>query len=79
MLRVLGEAETGENAGSSRRRPMGIDGIQPFVDFADAVGILGVLGFRKQLRALGGSGEHGLEGRRRAPRRFLRDIADARA
>jgi hypothetical protein len=49
------------------------------VDFADAVGILGVLGFRKQLRALGGSGEHGLEGRRRAPRRFLRDIADARA
>ena len=41
--------------------------------------IVDALGLSQQLGALGIGGEHGLERRRLAARRFLRDIADARA
>ena len=58
---------------------MGVDGIQPFVNLSDAVGILGVLCFRQQKRALGRGGKDGLEGRPHTAWRFLGDIADAHA
>jgi hypothetical protein len=58
---------------------MGVDGIQAFVNFADAVGIVGVLGFRQQPRALDRCGENGLERRRSTTRSFLGEVADARA
>jgi hypothetical protein len=58
---------------------MRVDGIEPFVNFTDAVGILGVLGFLQQSRTLFRRREHGLERRRRPARRFLGEIADARA
>jgi hypothetical protein len=43
VLRLLVEAEAGENARGPRRRAMGIDDVQPLVNLADAVRIGGVL------------------------------------
>ena len=77
MLRLLGEAETGENARRARRCAMRVDGVQPLVDFADAVRIVSVLGLSQKFRPLLRRGEHGLIRGRLAARRFLRDIADA--
>ena len=79
MLRLLVEAEAGENTRGPRRRAVGIDRSQPVMDLADAMRILGVLGLGKQSCPLGRRGEHGFEGRARASRRFLRDVADAQA
>ena len=79
MLRLLGKTETGENARRARRRAMRVDGVEPLVDLADAVRIVRVLGLRQQFRPLLRRGEHGLVRGRFAARRFLRDIADARA
>ena len=76
MLGLLVEAETGENAGRAGRRAMGIDGIQPLVDLADAMVVGGVVGFGQQRGALGRHGEHGVEWGRRSARRLLGDIAD---
>ncbi len=78
MLRLLRKAETGQNAGHARRRAMGIDGVQPVVDLADAMWVFGVLGLGEKLRALGRRRQHRLERRGIAARRFLRHIADAR-
>ena len=78
MLLVLGKAEPGQDARGARRRAMGVDHGEPLVNLADAVGIVGMLGFGQQFGAFGRRGKHGLERRRRAARRFLRDIADAR-
>ena len=79
MLRVFREAETGEDAGSAGRRAVRIDRVQPLVDLGDAVRIVGVLGFGQKLGALGRRRKHGLERRRLPARRFLSEIADARA
>ena len=48
MLRLLVEAEAGENTRGPRRRAVGIDRSQPVMDLADAMRILGVLGLGKQ-------------------------------
>ncbi len=79
MLRILGEAEPGEDARRACRRPMRIDRIEPLMDFADAMRVVRMLGLGHELRALLRRGEHRLERRSRSTRRFLRDIADARA
>ncbi len=79
MLRLFGEAETSQDAGRARRRAMRVDRVQPLMDLGDAVPILGMLGFGQKRGALGRRCQHGLERRRLTARRFLREIADARA
>ena len=79
VLRLLVEAEAGEDARGARRRAMRVDGVEPLVDLADAMRVVCVLGFGEQSRSLGRRREHGLERRCLPARRFLRDIADARA
>ena len=79
MLRLLVEAEAGENARGPCRRAMGVDGVEPLVDLGDAMGIARVLRFLEQGRSLGRRREHGLERRSLPSRRFLRDIADTHA
>ncbi len=77
MLRLLGEAEAGENARGPRRRAMGIDGVEPLVDLGDAMRVHGVIGLGEQRLALGVRRQHRLERGRRPARRLLRHIADA--
>src|SRR3546814_2152333 len=67
-----------QNACGARGRGIGVDRDQPFVEVAKFVRVLLGLRRREQLRAFGVGGEHGVERRRGAARRFLRDIADAR-
>ena len=76
MLGLLVEAEPGENAGRAGRRGMGVDGVQPLVDLADAVVVGGVVGFDEKRGALGRLASTVSNRRRRSARRLLGDIAD---
>jgi len=76
VLRLLVEAEAGENARGPRRRAMGIDDVQPLVNLADAVRIGGVLDLIEQARSLCRRGEHGGKRSPLPARCFLGDIAD---
>jgi hypothetical protein len=58
---------------------MRIDGVQPLMDLADAMGILHVLGLRGQARTFGRRCKYGRKRRPLPFGRFLRDIADAHA
>src|SRR5262245_50278380 len=79
MLRLLVEAQAGEDARGPRRGAMRIDGVQPVMDLANAMRIGCTLGLVEQARPLGRRGDHGVEGRAPSSRRFLRDVADAHA
>jgi hypothetical protein len=48
MLRLLVEAEAGENPRGPGRRSMGVDGVQPLVNLGDAMWIARVLSLAKQ-------------------------------
>ena len=48
MLRLLVEAEAGENARGPGRRSMGVNGVQPLVNLGYAMWIARVLGLSKQ-------------------------------
>jgi len=54
---------------------MRVDGVQPLVDFTQAVRIFAPLGLRKKRRPLHIGCEHRLKRSRGAARRFLGDIA----
>ena len=48
MLHLLIEAEPDEDPRRSGRRGMGLDRIQPLMDFAQSVRVMAVLGFVEQ-------------------------------
>ena len=56
---------------------MGLDDVQPFMDFADPVGISGGLCFCQQGGAFGVRCQHGIERTGLSGRRFLGNIAHA--
>jgi hypothetical protein len=58
---------------------VGVDGVQPLVELAEAVRVVAMLGLVQQPRPLGVGGEHGLERCGLPGRRFLRDIAQTSA
>jgi hypothetical protein len=58
---------------------MRIDGVQPLMDLADAMGILRVLDLREQAHTFGRRGKCGRKRRSLPTGRFLRDITDAHA
>ena len=52
VLRLLVEAEPGEDARGARRCRMRLDRVEPLVDLADMVGVVGVLEVGEQAGAL---------------------------
>ena len=78
-LRGFVEAEAGEDGGGAGGGGIRADGDQPFMDLRRAIGGRFSLQRRDQASAFGVGGQHGVEQAALPPRRFLRDMAEARA
>ena len=78
-LRLLVEAEAGEDARGLRRRRIGVDVDEAGLDLGDAIGVFRRLALGHECGAFGVGGEHRLEQGSRAGRSFLGHAADARA
>jgi hypothetical protein len=77
LLHFLVETQADQDARRARRGGIGVDRVQPLVDFAEPVGVVSGLAFRRgRSGAFGIGGEHGLERRRRCrsalPARYSR-------
>ena len=78
-LRLLVETESNQDPRHARGGRMGLDGKQPLVNFGQPVRLMAVLALGHQLGAFGIGGEHRIEGRGRAARRILGDVAQPAA